>query len=502
MPVAQLPSPDLTEISSATPVSERETRTRKANGYRRIRFKTWKPDGTPGPDEQNQSGNHRWRVTNKVKKTARRENENEVVVQTKYSYRCPYPIQSLPNNGHRQDPFVTLPIEATETVTSALDFFLATCVPNNPDSEWLSSSPGKPNKHMELLFPFMITNAMLFETIVALCRTSILLAQGQKAEEDAAFLYHRARAIRAVTKNLTTPDGLSDASLLSIAMILTLEYLIGNVAAVAAHLGGIQRMLDMRPDLDGSTEWKRFVRAGVIAYQSMGSFVTGLPMPVPGSSPGYIEEAFAELNLDLPLSYPTVPFAPDLCKVLARLPPAFAELCLSGALSSQTMKFLAFANATTAYRETIDELDERLDHEIQAMFSAIQRLSMMEPTSLESRLLCGLLAYSFQLRQLRPLNLFHDPPLRRFVSFLKNHEKPDSTRAQETMIWVSIAAAGALKLRAIRMPMSSEVLERMFHLYPATLKWSYVEGILKTHFGRRVLGSIGSSAGRRDWSTG
>lgn len=495
MATTPLPTPVATPASSKISATDKEAQSRKPKGYKRIKFKTWKPDVPPGSDEQNQSGTYRWRVTTKAKKAADHEQESELAVRTKYSYRYPSPMDRSPANGHRQDPFVTLPIEATATVTSALDFFLATCVPMKRNSEW---PLGRPNPHMSMLFPFMLKEPMLFETIVALCRTSILLSQGKKVEEDSGFIYHRARAIKAVTKNLTTPDGVSDASMLSIAMILTLEYLIGNVAAVAAHLGGIQRMLDMRTDLDGSTEWKRFVKAGIIEYQSMGSFVTGIPMPVPGNSPGFIAEAFAELDLDSPLNYPTVPFAPDLCVVLARLPPGFAELCLSGAISAQAMKFLAFANATTAYSESITEMDVRLDHEVQAMFSAIQRMSLMQPTSLESRVLCGLLAYAFQLRQLKPLNLFHDPPLRRFVNFLGNHEKSDSSRAQETMIWVSIAAAGALKLRSIKMPGSLAVLERMFHLYPATVRWNYVESILKAHFWTSTIGEHW----RKTWEEG
>lgn len=493
-----LPSPDPTPAAS-TPSSTR-SRQKKSKAYKRIKFKQWKPEGAFGTHSQLRDGTHRWRIgTANTTSTPSQESsdgqDEQAVVMTRYTYKCPSPLQKLPGNGHRQDPFVTLPIEATESVTSSLDFFLATCVPENRNSEWLV---GKPNPHMSMLFPFMLKNAMLFEAIMALCRASIVLSQGRKAEEDRGFVYHRTRAIKAVTANLTSTDALSDASLLSVTMILTLEYLIGNIAAVAAHLEGIQRMVDMRPDLDGSTQWKRFIKAGMVAYQSLGSFVTGQPMQIPGYSPGFIKEAFAELELDRPLSYPTVPFSPDLCMVLSRLPSGFAELCLSGNISEQTMNLLALAHATTSYREDQVDFDERLDHEVQVMLSVIQRLTLMAPTSLEQRLLCGLLGYAFQLRQLRPLNLFHDPPLRSMIKFLRAHEKPDSLRAQETMVWISIAAAGALNLRTIVMPGTAEVLDRMFQLYPATVRWSYVEPILKSHFWTTTIGEHW----KKQWTTG
>ncbi|ETN36407.1 uncharacterized protein HMPREF1541_08684 [Cyphellophora europaea CBS 101466] len=495
MATFQIPTPARTPTSP--PESSTRVKKKQATSYKAIKFKPWKPAGSPRPHDKARGGTHKWRLDRDQRQQPRLnqridddvsaldEEDAQPVVNTKYSYALPSPLQRLPQNGHRQDPFVILPLEATPFVTSSLDFFLATCVPENRNSEWLV---GRPNPHMALLFPFMLKNAMLFETITTLCQGSILLSQGKKVEDDQAFVYHRAHAMKTITQNLTSSDGLSDASILSVAMILTLEYLLGNVAAVAAHLSGIQRMAEMRKDLDGSTPWKRFVKAGIVAYQSLGSFITGEPMSIPGSSGGFVKEAFVELELDKPLAYPRLPFSPELCTVLARLPSGFAEMSLSGNISQQTMKFIAFTNATTSYRESQDTFDERLDHEVHIMLSALQRMSMMQATTIERHLYCGLLAYAFQLRQLRPLNLFHDPQLRDFIRLLRNHEKPDSARGQELMVWISIAAAGALNLRIIALPGSSEVLDRMFQLYPSATSWSYVEPLLKSYFWTTKIG--------------
>ena len=461
----------------------RQSKSKK--GYKRIKFKPWKP-ATESDTPENNSTRSKWRVNQKLKKSAIDSEVNspdaeqrKALVKTAYTYRCPTPLQNLPHNGHRQDPFITLPIEATSDVTSALDFFLATCVPENRNSEWLV---GKPNPHMALLFPFMLKSAMLFEIIITLCRGSILMAQGKRVSEDRLFVYRRAHAIKTITTNLTSPKGLSDASLLSVTMVLTLEYLTGNVAAVATHLEGLQQMLKFRDDLDGSTPWKRFVRAGMLAYQSLGCFVTGQPMTIPGTSPGYVKEAFDELALMESISYPELPFEPDVCTTLSRLPSGFAELSLSGNISKQVMKLLAFAQATTADCAATEEIDERIGHELQVILSALQRLSFMEATTIEKHLVCGLLGFTFQLRQLRSLNIFHDPPLRHFIDVLRRHEKPDSKRARDTMIWVSMAVAGALYLRTVVMPGSHQVMDRMFKLYPEATRWSYIESVAQNHF--------------------
>ena len=199
-------------------------------------------------------------------------------------------------------------------------------------------------------------------------------------------------------------------------------------------------------------------------------------------SHGYIHETFAGLSLNRPIDYPSLPFPPDLCTVLSRLPPGFSEICLSGRLSTQTMQVLASLSATTASRDSEGFDQARLDAEIQAMLSALQRLSLMRIASLEKYITCGLVAYAFQLRRLRALNLFHDPTLGGFIKLMPTQEKPDSAREQQCMIWVSMAVAGALSLRTMRMPGTHLVLDRAFELYPTICEWSVMEVTLKSFF--------------------
>ena len=118
---------------------------------------------------------------------------------------------------------------------------------------------------MSLLFPFALQNAVLFESIIALCRASVVMSLGRNPNEDKDFIRHRGRTVQQVTSALTTEEAVNDANLLAVAMLLTLEYLTGNVRAVAAHLSGLERMTSMRQDLEEGTPWNQFGKAGLQA---------------------------------------------------------------------------------------------------------------------------------------------------------------------------------------------------------------------------------------------
>ncbi len=95
---------------------------------------------------------------------------------------------------------------------------------------------GHENPHMTLLFPFMMQSAMLFESIIALCRASILICVGKTASDDRALTYHRTRAIKGVSESLSTTGATEDAVLLSVAMLLTLEVSLSHVPRSCADV--------------------------------------------------------------------------------------------------------------------------------------------------------------------------------------------------------------------------------------------------------------------------
>lgn len=401
----------------------------------------------------------------------------------------PCPLQPLPSNGMRVNPFLPLPIKATECVQDTMDYFIMICKGTETD---IPSVFGTVNPHLSLLLPFALKHSILFEAIIAVCRASILLSLGRPTFEDTAFIQHRGNAMAGLSTKLRSKDCTDDAALLTVAMLMTLEYLVGNPRGVHMHFQGLDKMLQLRgplshtDDLGPENGWLAFVKLGLVAYKSLGSFATGQPPEIPPDSPGYVKEIFQELSLNQPLSYPSTPLPSELCEVLARLPHGLSELCLKSRVSTQMIKLLASisAAATVLASDSLSAGDSRPQKErrqimIQTLLSSLQRMYVLNPTPIEYYLTSGLLAYLIQIRGLEPLNLFYDPILRSFIQTLPCHEKPRTTEEQQCLIWVSISVAGALALRVVPMPDSHTVLEHALEKYADARTWPLLQNILR-----------------------
>ncbi|KEF63417.1 uncharacterized protein A1O9_01395, partial [Exophiala aquamarina CBS 119918] len=414
-------------------------------------------------------------------------------------------LQPLPCNGTRDDPFTTLPIQRTKCVVETLDYFVAMC----KGIEYSHSvAPNTRNPHLMLLLPYALEHPILFESIIAVCRASVLLSRGKSAFEDPAFIQHRGNVLSALNIKLQSDSCTDDAALLTVTMLMTLEYLTGNHYGVHMHCRGLDKMIQLRgplsenSDPDADSDWMRFVKTGLTGYKALGSFVTGQPPNIPSSSLGFASETFEALSLDKPLYYPENPFSEHLCIVLSRLPSGFSELSLISRVSEQMINTLASISAAkTQYDLSADTsrspasgffTSPESPHDSQQMalqnlLSALQRLSLMSPSILETYLSFGLISFLFQLRRLAPLNLFYDPILRQFISILPHHSKPVTVQEQHVLIWASMSVAGSLGLRLVPMPGAHTILDHMFELYLESRKWSRLEKILCNFFWTQAI---------------
>ncbi|KIW12872.1 hypothetical protein PV08_08059 [Exophiala spinifera] len=413
------------------------------------------------------------------------------------------PLQPLPLNGTRVDPFMCLPIKATDCVRDTIDYFITIC----SDVAEGSVVPGPVNPHLSLLLPYALKHSTLLESMIAVCRASILLSLDRPALEDPAFIQHRGNAIAGLNTKIRTNHCTDDDALLTVTMLMTLEYLMGNHYAVRMHCEGLEKMLELRGPLgegEEETDWAKFVRHGLSSYKALGSFVTGRPPDIPSDSIGYLKETFEELSLDQPLAYLEPPFDPDLCTMLSRLPAGFSEVCLKCRISVQMINLLgAIAGATTLLdtKSAVESVStststdacvldsQRQRSMTQALLSSLQRMSLTSVVPIELNLTCGLLAYMFQLRSLAPVNLFYDPILRRFIDTLPAQPKPSFLEEQHSLIWVSMAAAGSLALRVAPMPSSHAVMDHILDLYPETRDWSRLHKILRGFFWTNEIGA-------------
>lgn len=396
-----------------------------------------------------------------------------------------------------------LPIKATDCVRDTMDYFITIC---NDFTEG-SVIPGPVNPHLSLLLPYALKHPLLFESMIAVCRASILLSLDRPALEDPAFIQHRGNAIAGLNTKIRTNQCTDDDALLTATMLMTLEYLMGNHYAVQMHCEGLEKMLQLRGPVgqgEPDTDWAKFVRHGLIGYKALGSFITGRPPDVPPESIGYLKETFEELSLDQPLSYLEPPFNSDICTMLSRLPSGLSEVCLKCRISVQMINLLgAIAGATTLLntKSLLDGVSiatssgdcifdaQRQKSMVQALLSSLQRMSLTSIVPVELNLTSGLLSYMFQLRSLTPLNLFYDPILRRFIATLPAQPKPTSVEEQHSFLWASMAVAGVLALRVVPMPSSHAVLDHILDLFPEARDWRRLNKILRGFFWTNEIGA-------------
>ena len=512
-------------LQTIFPSSATKTRTpgRRQNGYKNIRWKKYDPSKkSPNavldqfvqwqpPVTSRETGQEHTAHLKPKKPEEMKDNSKSKALA------CLSPVEPLPLNGTRVNPFLALPIKSTETVQDTMDYFITIC--KGFDNE-KSVVPGPVNPHLSLLLPYALRHAILFESMIAVCRASVLLSLGRPIWDDYAFVQHRGSTIAGLNEKLKSEEATDDAALLTVTMLMTLEYLCGDQRGVLMHCQGLERMLELRGplpkenDQKSESDWVRFVKVGLTAYKALGSFVTGQPPEVPRESLAYLSETFQELQLDQPLAYPETPFSPDLCIILSRLPSGVSELCLMSQISIQMIKLLASISAATAllatetvgynnlldgswippaerepFPETSQYEEERKQMMVQTILSSLQRMSLTSTRPMEYHLTSGLLAFLFQLRGLHAVNLFYDPILRNFITTLPNHAKPSSPQEQHCLIWSSIAVAGTLALRVVPMPDSHLVMDHALDLYPQARHWPRLEKILRTYFYTEEIGA-------------
>ncbi|KIV92887.1 hypothetical protein PV10_04148 [Exophiala mesophila] len=418
----------------------------------------------------------------------------------------PSPLSPLPCNATRADPFTNLPIKRTRCVEQSLDYFVTICHGLHGEN-----SSADHNAHLSLLLPFTFQHAVLFESLIAVCRASVLVSLGQSAFEDKAFIHHRGQAMAGLNSRLGSKRRTDDAALLTAVLLMTLEYLIGNTEGVMMHSKGLHQMLRVRgnrpvdDESELSSPWATFVETGLVAYKALGSFVTGEAPDLPYSSMGFAGETFEELDLMRPLSYPQKPFSDGFCIILARLPAGFSAFCLTRDVSEQMVNIIASIHGALQTRSTNDSAlplpspltspmdpagNEHIRRQmvIQNLLSALQRMSLMKPQQFEIYISFGLVAFLHQFRRLAPLNLFCDPILREFVTILPQHSKPSSPEEQHALIWTSMSVAGVLALRIAPLPDSHTVMDRALDLYPEARQWEPLEKILQTFFWTPEIG--------------
>lgn len=266
------------------------------------------------------------------------------------------------------------------------------------------------------------------------------------------------------------------SAMLAVTMLITCDYLTGDIKAVAGHSKALQRMVALRGQLPEDTAWNKFVKDGVHGYSMIANLATGK------SIDGKINETELERVVDPfhTLEYPQPPLSATKCYEWTDLPPGLLDLILTSQLSTQLIAIIEAVNALDAKCEDTFVVSVK---EAQPLQAALQRFSQhTDVTYLERCIAAGLLAYSFQSPRLMIPNLFHDPPMQGMIRLLSVSYRARSTHEKHVLAWVHMVVEAFLAARPTRLSGSRDVFTKAMNRYDIMKDWSRLVPVLQRFF--------------------
>ena len=204
------------------------------------------------------------------------------------------------------------------------------------------------------------------------------------------------------------------------------------------------------------------------------------------------------MRSDLPV-YPSLPFNIKVCEALSKVSTSFNDMAMVGELSIQMIDILANlstqargdGSATPPTSPPSSQGGRGLLHTI----ADLRCLSVMATTSVEHKLCFGIMGTCFTLhfgdgklgedfnetlQDLEDTLIGNGKPRPQQEKTLKTH--------RDCLIWISVAAAGALEQSELLSAMSM-VLDQTLEKYPEeTAQWEKLEKILKKFLWNDLLG--------------
>jgi len=412
-------------------------------------------------------------------------------------------------NIFHSEPINNFPIPAEGCVSRMVKHYLQVWAPQHGRA---FAFEGHPTPYRSLVFPFALERAVVFEAIIALSRASWLLQEKIPWFKDSALAYHRANAFAQLRLRLMSQETCADdATIVTIAALTTIDYMLGIHEGAENHIDAMQRIRAIRTDLKGETPWQHFVNASMDAYFSLWTFVKERNAATTSMSQLTIE---SPLRNDLPL-YPSLPFSTKMCEALSKVSPAFNDMALAGQLSIQMIDILASLStitrsegggspATTSPTTDSPSTSSPVSsapsspggRNLLNIIADLRCLSMLGTVPIEHLLCFGLIGCSLTLHfgEEKIPEEFNETlqeledtvvgggkprPQQENEKFMKEH--------QDCLIWISIAAAGALELSELLSP-TTKLLHQTLDRYPTeTSTWEAMEQILRKFLWNDVL---------------
>lgn len=274
-----------------------------------------------------------------------------------------------------------------------------------------------------------------------------------------------------------------DNTILTVATLGTIDYILGDHTAATAHVSGMRQMIKIRGGIKLTSPWERLLSANVNAYEALWSFLFAADSLADESRySGQILQ-----NAELPV-YMAHPFKPEVCEMLSKLPPGFCDLGLTGVFSLQMIRLLSDVTGLRAILST--NLPDARAHssssrQIQTTLEDLHRLATLQTTPTERFLAHGLVAYCYLLRVIYfgdPLTGFYETAMKALADIALHqtptHRGPD----RKCYLWVNMMIAIVLENGERRPSAWKSVMQHFFDQYHEARQWKALEKELRVFF--------------------
>lgn len=275
-----------------------------------------------------------------------------------------------------------------------------------------------------------------------------------------------------------------DATILVVATLGTIDYILGDHHAATAHVTGMRQMIKIRGGFKANTPWERLLQANVTAYESLWSFLFAADT----TSSETIRKAGQILDKSELTTYLSHPFPPDVCEMLAKVPQGFSDLGLTGVLSLQIIRLLAnFTELSTQLLSSPIEgkLEMTLRPKVQGALEDLHRLSTLKTTTTERFITNGLVAYCYLMRSIyfdEALTGFYENALKILTETALKQPPCNRLPDRKCYIWSYMMICTALE-NSLHPPSDWKSLMQMFlRTYSETNSWKTLKRDLETFF--------------------
>lgn len=275
-----------------------------------------------------------------------------------------------------------------------------------------------------------------------------------------------------------------DATILVVATLGTIDYILGDHHAATAHVTGMRQMIKIRGGFKGDTPWERLLQSNVAAYQSLWSFLFAADT----TSNATIKQAGQVLQKSELTTYLSHPFPPDVCEMLAKVPRGFSDLGLDGILSLQIIRLLT--EFTKLSRQLVSapletDLEMTLRPQVQGLLEDLHRLSTLQTTTTERFLSNGILAYCYLIRAIYfddELTGFYENALKILIDSALKQPPCNKLPDRKGYLWAYMMICTTLQNSLNPPPEWKAVMQMFLRTYPEANNWKVLKRDLETFF--------------------